>query len=59
MADGDVPLVTSFGGSEIEFNANGSKVTRAPNSRLVDSTFAFKFDVFSLQSVIIKPLVEP
>lgn len=34
MAEGDVPLVTSFGGSEIEFGANGTKMTRA-NSRFV------------------------
>ncbi|XP_045538401.1 PTB domain-containing adapter protein ced-6 isoform X1 [Papilio machaon] len=38
MADGDVPLVTSFGGSEIEFGANGTKVTRT-NSRM--STLLF------------------
>lgn len=34
MADGDVPLVKSFSGNEIEFGANGTKVSRA-NSRLV------------------------
>lgn len=52
MADGDVPLVTSFGGSEIEFGANGTKVTRT-NSRLVSiylhklvSSYFFFFFVF-------------
>ncbi|XP_047038410.1 PTB domain-containing adapter protein ced-6 isoform X1 [Helicoverpa zea] len=38
MAEGDMPLVTSYGGSEIEFGANGSKVTRT-NSRM--STLLF------------------
>ncbi|KAJ8707059.1 hypothetical protein PYW08_011193 [Mythimna loreyi] len=38
MAEGDVPLVTSFGGSEIEFGGNGSKMTKA-NSRM--STLLF------------------
>ncbi|XP_075988278.1 PTB domain-containing adapter protein ced-6 isoform X2 [Anticarsia gemmatalis] len=38
MAEGDVPLVTSFSGSEIEFGANGTKMTRA-NSRM--STLLF------------------
>ncbi|CAH0716890.1 unnamed protein product, partial [Brenthis ino] len=37
MAEGDVPLVTSFGGSEIEFGANG-KVSKT-NSRM--STLLF------------------
>lgn len=36
MADGDVPLVESFGGSEIGFGANGTKtVAGKTNSRSV------------------------
>lgn len=34
MADGDMPLVTSYGGSELEFNTNGTKTSKS-NSRLV------------------------
>lgn len=41
MAEGDVPLVTSFGGSEIEFGGNGTKMTKA-NSRFV---FFFRSDI--------------
>ncbi|CAG9573698.1 unnamed protein product [Danaus chrysippus] len=37
MAEGDVPLVTSFGGTEIEYGANGNKVSK--NSRM--STLLF------------------
>ncbi|XP_037967723.2 PTB domain-containing adapter protein ced-6 isoform X1 [Plutella xylostella] len=37
IAEGDVPLVTSFGGSEIEFGANGTKLKS--NSRM--STLLF------------------
>lgn len=40
MAEGDVPLVTSFGGSEIEFGGNGTKMTKA-NSRFVIFFFLF------------------
>lgn len=42
MADGDMPLVTSYGGSDIEFNTNGTKTSKS-NSRLV---FLSKFAVF-------------
>lgn len=38
MADGDVPLVKSFAGSEIEFGANGTKVTTKANSRFVQTS---------------------
>ncbi|XP_069364048.1 PTB domain-containing adapter protein ced-6 isoform X1 [Maniola hyperantus] len=37
MAEGDMPLVTSYGGSEIEYGANGTKVSK--NSRM--STLLF------------------
>lgn len=47
MAEGDVPLVTSFGGSEIEFGGNGSKMTKA-NSRFV----FFLAKVFRVRSVM-------
>ena len=43
-----MPLVTSFGGSEIEFGGNGSKMTKA-NSRFV---FLFLAKVFSVRSVM-------
>lgn len=40
MMTDDGPLVKSFGGSEIEFGANGTKGAR--NSRLVDCSFFFQ-----------------
>lgn len=48
MAEGDVPLVKSFSGSEIEFGANGTKMTRA-NSRFV---FFFQFLIVCLSSIL-------
>lgn len=49
MAEGDVPLVTSFGGSEIEFGGNGSKMTKA-NSRF--EIFFFATTVFYLNCIV-------
>lgn len=45
MADGDVPLVKSFTGNEIEFGANGTKVTTRANSRFVLTVSRFSLNV--------------
>lgn len=48
MAEGDVPLVPSFNGSEIEFGGNGSKMTKA-NSRFVFFFIWHRYFVFVLR----------